>query len=208
MMLMPKLPLRIAAAGFEISVRATVPAGLVSTRSIGYPTDTQAGDLIILICGASANINAAPLDSANWNHIASTANLVSPATRVYWQIASASPPSNITISTGGTNTSGLAGIMLRIPRAQFDASGDFSTANPPSPTGPSASGGLAIAFYRSTTGTATWTVPSGMDLLHTNTAFNCSIFTELVGAGAVGTRASTPSAGTPVGIIFTIKKAP
>lgn len=209
-MAFPLMPIpilvQLGAGGFEISVRASGFSGIVSTRSVAYPTDTQSGDLIILICGTSGSIPASPTDVASWNLVSSTVGANQPSTKVYWQVASASPPANITITTGGSNASGLAGIMLRIPQAAFDASGDFSTSNPPSPTGPTASGGLAIAFYRSTTSSATWTVPSGMELLHTNTGFNCAIFTQEVTPGPVGAKTSTPSAGTPNGIIITIKR--
>lgn len=181
--------------------------GASTLRNCPYPAGSQEGDLIIAIVGCAST--ATPTISG-WT-IAQTQAVGSFRSRILYQFYPSGSPATAPITVAPASE-GLGGVMLRIPRAAFDAIGVFDVnTSPCSPVGPNASGGLALAIFRGSAATSSWTTPSGMTPVFSRNGvdgFNCYVFSEIAPSGAVGARSSaaSPAGSYRHGIVLTIKE--
>lgn len=181
--------------------------GTSALRNCPYPAGSQEGDLIIAIVGCA---NTATPTISGWT-IAETQAVGSFRSRILYQFYPSGSPATAPITVAPAS-GGLGGVMLRIPRAAFDAIGTFDVnTSPCSPVGPTAAGGMTLAFFRGSLATSSWSTPSGMTpVFSRNVAdgFNCYVFSETVPSGAVGIKSSTasPAGSFRHGIVLTIKE--
>lgn len=108
----------------------------------------------------------------------------------------ASEPSTYDFARAGGKDFASVGTILRIPGGSFDSIGSADgSSNNPAPGSITMSGnGLLLAFFFSSTPGSTFTVPTGMSLVASNSAqFSMAIFKENVSAGATGSRTSSMS---------------
>lgn len=192
--------------GRGITLAQTQTSVNVTTIVITKPTGTVQNDLMLAIM-ASDNANTWTGDTG-WTEIADQGAL--PSLRMAYKVAGASEGSSYTFTS--SNNAKLSGCILTIPGYQYDAVGTFaSAADPvvaPSVTA-SATSGLLIAAFAGKNISLTFTTPSGMAAVCSDSEGNrpsYTIFMKSIDAGATGTISSSCGTGTEVtGALIALK---
>lgn len=206
---------RIAAAagGIQfINFATAIDVADSTTTVVNKPVNTADGDLMIAV-GSSRNISAQTWTvPAGWNEVRDQNG--PPNLLVAWKIA-ASEGANWTFTLSNSAEKACAVITYR--GAAYDTVGASVVTS--SGTGDIAAsqitsaGGVLLAAYAKNATSSTFSTPTGMSVLTgdiNNAASDASlnVFSQIVSAGATGTRTSTPSANaTNGGILIGIKAA-
>ena len=179
-----------------------------TTLVIDKPTGTVDGDVMIAVIGVVFEDSTWTVPSG-WTELYDQG--VKPNLCVARRTAS-SEGASYTFTSSASRVSG--GSILTYRNAAYDVIGSATTGTAALLTAPqiTAAGGVLLASYANVDGVKTFTTPTGMASVVTDVGFGdpaWHIFSETVGAGATGSRASTQSAsGTAsAGILLSLKLA-
>lgn len=179
-----------------------------TTVTITKPSGVAAGDLMIAILAHRDAQLWTP--ESGWTEVGDS--IVSPGVEVAWKIATGAEAADYTFTATGVGNK--VGVLLAYRGAAYDAIGAFVAANAGSdvvaPSVTLSRDGLALAFFADEFGSRTFTTPSGMLALLSQSASapSYAIFSQQLGPGATGTRTSTPSGGgNTAGVLIGIKGA-
>lgn len=205
------LGMMLASSGTKIPVLIGSPevdTG-TTTLTIDKPTGALAGDLLLAIMGSPGSTNFT--GDTGWSEIVDVAG--TPSRRIAGKTAGGAEGSNYTF-TAGTVGVNVGGAIFAYRDAAFDVVGTSGTASAGAdiiaPSVSMSSTGILFAWFVTNQPGRTFTTPTGMLPLaaFSGSAPSFALFYQQLGAGATGTRTSTPSgSGDTTGILFAIKGA-
>jgi hypothetical protein len=205
--------LLLAAGSNSVTLLGASPvASIVSSSQLilTKPSGVAAGDLLIaFMCGDSS---AAWTGDTGWTElIDGRASVGLPGVRVAYKIATGSEGSSYTFTCSQTTGSG---VILAYRNAAVDVTGSAAGASFGDVVATSitlSADGLLLGFFAHSSGSRSFTAPSGMSLIAEDTDSaqpSFALFGQEVTAGATGSRTSTPSfGGGASGVLIGIKGA-
>lgn len=197
---------RFAAKSISVTPVPTIQTATAgSALSVNYPSGLVLGaQLIMFVHAQDKTITYGTL--AGWTLVADADGVG------FWtRTVDGSEPSSITF---GAIATAVSGTIIQVLNGTYDVVGANSAANntavAPSITATGA--GLLFAFFFENTGGAhsqTYTTPSGMTPLVSisTTTLSFAIFTQIISAGATGTRTSSASINNARGCLLSVKSA-
>lgn len=207
----------LLAAGEDsmVLVGTSTGAGTGESLTLAKPSDVSPGDLLIALI---ADTGGSSWSGTGWTPMARHSGTL-PGMRLVRKIAGGAEPSSYAF-TGELDLPGSgvsvksSGAIIAYRKAAFDKTGAIVTASfgdEIDASGITSAGGIVLAAYVNPSSGRTFTTPWGMLPLVSDSDSNgpsFAVFSQALGAGATGTRSSTPSGGgTSLGIIFGIKGA-
>jgi len=184
-----------------------IAGGAGTTVVIDKPSGVVAGDLMLAFTIHRDGETWTP--ESGWTEVADLG--ADPGLAVAWKVAGGAEPSDYTFTA--TAVGSKSGVIGAWRHAAFDVAGSFDTSNAgaaiDAPSVTLSNLGLLIAIYAIEFNARTFTTPSGMLALlsDTNTP-SFAIFTQQLAAGATGVKSSTPSGGgNSAGILIGLRSA-
>jgi hypothetical protein len=191
-----------------VNYASTQNAGTDTTVVVAKPTNTAAGDLMVSVCGV-ANGTSTWTGDAGWTEVIDQNS--PPDLRVAYLRAGASEGSSYTF-TSSDSTHTKSGAIFTYRNAGYDTIGAIATGSPtcvaPSIT-VAQDGSILLALFTSIGAGGTFTAPTGMTLLASDTdgtSPSWAVYYQEVLAGATGTRTSTVSSLT-AGVLISLSPA-
>ncbi len=184
----------------------TSNVGAGTTLVIAKPTGTIQGDLMIAFMCCSGGGGPTWTGDTSWSELID--QTAAPSIRVASLVAGASEGASYTFTC--SNSRVLSGIIVTYRAAAYDTIGTINTSNPivaPQITA-AVSNSVLLGFFADTGSSATFSTPSNMLVVDSDSDANLSswaLFSQSVGAGATGTKTSTSSSGTGGGLLLSIK---
>lgn len=176
-----------------------VETSSTNTLTIPKPAGAVAGNLMIAIMAASGGGSVGWSGASGWDEQADQGAFAH--LRVATKVVTGSEPANYSFTFGAV--ADVGGYILLYDFADYDAIGAITAGGEDNPIAAGSvslsTNGLIIAAYASVTADGTFSTPTGMTTLLSNSdADNLSfaLFSQFANPGASGTRTSTPSEGT------------
>jgi hypothetical protein len=202
------LALMLGSGGKSLSLvgKSAVAASSLVALGIARPANVQAGDLLIAFLTAD--------QPKSWDGDTGWTERVDYGSRpglwVGTKVAGASEPASYTFAMSGSAQQ--AGFIVAYRTASFDVIGSVGALSGTSVAAPSVTlsgAGLLLAFFGCVNASSTFSTPAGMAPLLIDKDGNSpsfGAFVQEVGAGATGSRTSTPDlGGTSAGVLIGIK---
>lgn len=179
-----------------------------STFAVALPSGVQPGDILIAVCQSNSSLTWS--GDTGWTELVDMGSL--PSLRIAIKTAGPSEPSSYTFGTSLSKTSNAHIVAVR--GGTFDAIGIVETAQDPLPArsiSVAKKDSLLLACFSSASSSVTPTTPSGMGLVAVDSnsiAPSSAVFSEVVQAGASGSRSSSMGSTTGVaGVLLSISPA-
>lgn len=177
-----------------------------ATLAISKPPGTVDGDIMVAVMAAGTGGTTWTGDTG-WTEVFDIG--VSPRLRIAYKVA-ASEGSSYTF-TQAEPTAVCTGAIMTFRGVAYDVIGSDFVSSGTSPIvapGITAVGGLLLACYAKNTVSTTFTTPSGMTSVVTDSS-RYHVFSETIASGDTGSRTSTPStaSGATVGVLLALKPA-
>jgi hypothetical protein len=180
-------------------------AAATTPLTINKPTNTAQGDIMVAVMCADTNVTWT--GDTDWTEVADLGDTSS--LRIAYKVAGASEGASYAF-TYAASVKKLSGCIITYRYAAYDTIGAFaSPATDVIAPQITAAGGLLLAAYAVSSASRTWSTPSGMASVCSDTdatAPGYAVFSQEINAGATGTRTSTCSTNSGnAGILLSLK---